>query len=219
MDAEVLTEPVPLLARLAPALPKPLPLRSITAIVADLSKPLPTACMATRIQGDKSIAYLHWQSVARILDTYAPGWHGTVTRIDRLGKTCAITYRLTLPCAEGDVSREATGQEEEEVKGYGDSTSNAEAMAFKRAAAKFGVGLWLYDKDTDTTATALAEHFRQEKTDALLLLGQTLKEKGLERTTIVRWLKTQAGVTRVDQLPLATVRSMLAYVAQQADEG
>jgi hypothetical protein len=51
-----------------------------------------------------------------------------------------------VPCLEGVVYREATGQEEEETTSYGDSSSNAESMALRRAAAKFGLGLYLYDK-------------------------------------------------------------------------
>lgn len=57
--------------------------------------------------------------------------------------------------------REATGTEElkelttDKTTGetitrelaYGDPSSNAESMAFRRAAARFGLGLYLYDKD------------------------------------------------------------------------
>jgi hypothetical protein len=53
---------------------------------------------------------------------------------------------LSIPCLEGVVSREATGTEDEELKGYGDPSSNAEAMALKRTASKFGLGLYLYQK-------------------------------------------------------------------------
>jgi hypothetical protein len=56
------------------------------------------------------------------------------------------TARITIPCLEGAVWREATGTEDEELRGYGDPSSNAEAMALKRAAAKFGLGLYLYQK-------------------------------------------------------------------------
>lgn len=135
-------------------------LRPIQAIVADLSRPLPAACLATKTLKGTKITYLHWQTVARILDAYAPGWQGMVRRVDTIGSACVITYRLSIPCAEGLVVREATGQEEEEVEGYGDSSSNAEAMAFKRAAAKFGVGLWLYDKDN--TGEALQKHLASQ---------------------------------------------------------
>jgi hypothetical protein len=187
-----------------------LPRRSINAIVADLSRPLPQACIATKSQGGQVIPFLHWQTVARMLDTYAPGWHGCVTRVDQVGSACAITYRLTIPCAEGEISREATGQEDEEVKGYGDSTSNAEAMSFKRAAAKFGVGAWLYDKDQ--TATALANHLKQEKAETLKLLGEALDTAHLDREPVLAWLKTQTGALRTDQIPVAAIRALLAHL-------
>ena len=67
-----------------------------------------------------------------------------------------LTGRLTIPTAEGNIYREATGTEElkrtDKETGdilelaYGDPSSNAESMAFRRAAAKFGLGLYLYDK-------------------------------------------------------------------------
>ena len=57
-----------------------------------------------------------------------------------------VVVRITVPCLEGSIFREATGTEDEELKGYGDPSSNAEAMALKRAAAKFGLGLYLYSR-------------------------------------------------------------------------
>ncbi len=85
-----------------------------------------------------------------------------------------ITYRITIHAAEGAFSREATGtellKEDKEIwlgekpnqyplkddlgrvatesrdLAYGDPSSNAESMAFRRAAAKFGLGLYLYEK-------------------------------------------------------------------------
>ncbi len=68
--------------------------------------------------------------------------------------------RLTIPTSEGNVYREASGTEElkrekynkdtnsYEMKeiAYGDPSSNAESMAFRRCAARFGLGLYLYEK-------------------------------------------------------------------------
>ncbi len=45
------------------------------------------------------------------------------------------------PCAEGIVFREATGIEDEKLRGYGDPSSNTEPMALERAAPKFRLGL------------------------------------------------------------------------------
>jgi hypothetical protein len=66
--------------------------------------------------------------------------------MNSVGGKLILTIRLSVPCLEGVVYREATGQEEEETTSYGDSSSNAESMALRRAAAKFGLGLYLYDK-------------------------------------------------------------------------
>ena len=58
-----------------------------------------------------------------------------------------MIVRLSIPSSEGVVYREATGQEDEDLESYGNSSSNAESMALRRAAAKFGLGLSLYDQN------------------------------------------------------------------------
>jgi hypothetical protein len=110
--------------------------------------------------------------VCKLLDRCAPGWQGEVTHIHTTRDRIFVTYRLSLWAEEGVFTREATGTEllkeakplkdEEghilrtgagipqtkmEELAYGDPSSNAESMAFRRAAAKFGLGLYLYDKD------------------------------------------------------------------------
>ena len=69
-----------------------------------------------------------------------------VRSIQQVGAHCVVTVRISIPCLEGTVMREATGIEPLDVKGYGDPSSNAESMALRRAAAKFGLGLYLYEK-------------------------------------------------------------------------
>ena len=68
--------------------------------------------------------------------------------------------RLTIPTSEGNVYREASGTEELkrekynsetgeiEIKelAYGDPSSNAESMCFRRCCSRFGLGLNLYYK-------------------------------------------------------------------------
>jgi Rad52/22 family double-strand break repair protein len=197
-----------------------LPLRSITAIVADLSRPLPADCIGVLPPTQKrreSLSFLHWMTVARLLDAYAPGWSGSVVTLTQLDTVCGVTYRVSIPCAEGIVSREATGQEDGEVTGYGDSTSNAEAMAFKRAAAKFGVGLYLYDKDA--TAPALVAHLKHERGTALALLGKVLEEQGRDQAATIRWLRMQTGAGSRDEIPLAAIRALLTHLRAQGLAG
>jgi hypothetical protein len=67
--------------------------------------------------------------------------------MESIGGKLILTVRLSVPCAEGIVYREATGQEDEDLDSYGNSSSNSESMALRRAAAKFGLGLYLYDQN------------------------------------------------------------------------
>lgn len=57
-----------------------------------------------------------------------------------------MTVRISIPCAEGVVWREASALEPLNGTGYGDAATNAESAALRRAAAKFGLALNLYDK-------------------------------------------------------------------------
>jgi hypothetical protein len=133
------------LAEEEPAL-QPVPLRSIKDIIADLSKPLPERHIKTRTQGGKQIAYISWDTAVKYLDHYAGAWSFEVRNVTAIGDRCVVTARISIRCLEGIVYREATGTEDEELRGYGDPSSNAEAMALKRAAAKFGLGLYLYHR-------------------------------------------------------------------------
>ncbi|HEX8287328.1 MAG TPA: Rad52/Rad22 family DNA repair protein [Pyrinomonadaceae bacterium] len=121
-------------------------LRSIREIIKDLSKPVAKRHLRTRKQGGKDLTYISWYDAVKYLDHYAPGWNYEVRSMNSVGGKLILTIRLSIPCLEGIVYREATGQEEEETTSYGDSSSNAESMALRRAAAKFGLGLYLYDK-------------------------------------------------------------------------
>jgi hypothetical protein len=135
-------------------------LRSIRDIVRDLKRPLPPEHLATKPAGSGSekLTYIPWYVASAYLDKFAPGWSYEIRsnqvfdfEITKKGSKVrdtrqVITVRISVPAKEGVIFREATGQCEVALSGYGDPTSNAEGMALRRAAAKFGLGLWLYKK-------------------------------------------------------------------------
>lgn len=121
-------------------------LRSIREIIKDLSKPVAKRHLRKRKQGGKEILYIAWHDAVKYLDHYASGWNYEIRSIESIGGKLILTVRLSIICLEGVVYRDATGQEDEEKDNYGDSSSNAESMALRRAAAKFGLGLYLYDQ-------------------------------------------------------------------------
>lgn len=122
-------------------------LRSIREIVSDLSKPVAKRHLRSRKQGGRDITYIAWHDAIKYFDHYAPGWNYEIRSLNSVGGKLILIVRLSVLCAEGLVYREATGQEDETLESYGDSSSNAESMALRRASAKFGLGLYLYDQN------------------------------------------------------------------------
>jgi hypothetical protein len=122
--------------------------RSIKDIITDLSKPLAKRHLKTKPatrQGGQ-LTYIEWHTAVKYLDLYAPGWSYGVRGVQLVGNLVTVIASISIPCLEGVITREATGCEEADAKGYGDAVSNSEAMALKRAASKFGLGLYLYQK-------------------------------------------------------------------------
>lgn len=120
--------------------------RTIGEIMADLKKPIHQSFLKSRKQGGATITYIEWHTAVKYLDKFAPGWDYEIRDVKQIGDRCVCVARITIHASDGSFYREATGQEDEDKKGYGDASSNAEAMSLKRAAAKFGLGLYLYAK-------------------------------------------------------------------------
>lgn len=120
-------------------------LRSIRDIIKDLSKPIANKHLKTRQQGGATLQYIAWYDAIKYLDHYAPGWNYEILAVWNDDKYCIVKVKITIPCQEGFVSREATGVEELTNRGYGDYVSNSCSMALRRAAALFGLGLGLYE--------------------------------------------------------------------------
>lgn len=125
--------------------------RSVNDIIADLSKPIPANLLSQRKQGKTDITYISWYNATRLLDTYAPGWGYMIELHHIAGKVAAIAT-ISIISAEGIITRQATGYEDEDKEGFGDPFSNSESMALRRAAAKFGLGRYLYDKEHTRSA-------------------------------------------------------------------
>ena len=99
-------------------------------------------------KGSKSgtVDYIPWFSLCDILDNLAPGWEWELT-CDYHGDRTVIVGKLTIHGSDRSISRSATGNEDSNCGSFGDPCSNAEAMAFRRACAKFGIARYLWAKD------------------------------------------------------------------------
>lgn len=121
-------------------------LHSIKDIVHDLSKPVDPRRLKTRKQGGRELTYIPWHQAVRVLNYHAPDWKCEIRSVNQVGNNLVMVVRITIPCAEGEVWREASALEPIEGTGFGDCATNAESAALRRAAAKFGLCLNLYDK-------------------------------------------------------------------------
>ena len=122
-------------------------LRSIRAIVADLSRTVNKQRLKQRQQAGRTLDYLPWYQAVRYLDNYAPGWRYEIRSVNQVGDNLVMVARITIPCLEGECWREASALEViEDPKRYGNAATNCESAALRRAAAKFGLCLYLYDK-------------------------------------------------------------------------
>ncbi|KAM7508147.1 hypothetical protein LguiA_018600 [Lonicera macranthoides] len=76
-------------------------------------------------------------------------WSGEVRSITYSadGKSVSVVYRVTLYGTDAEIFRESTGTASTSEAGFGDPVQKAEAMAFRRACARFGLGLHLYHED------------------------------------------------------------------------
>ena len=115
--------------------------RPILEILQDFAKPIPSRFIRkkpvfSRKNGQLvktgEVGYVSWFTYIRLLEYYAPGYDWEI-RVQYLGERTVVEGKLTIKAAEGEFIREATGQEDSEVDGYGDPVSNAEASALRRA--------------------------------------------------------------------------------------
>ncbi|XWS22005.1 hypothetical protein CRYUN_Cryun30bG0106600 [Craigia yunnanensis] len=123
--------------------------RPLSDILKELNKKVPDSLVKLRIEDGFNIKYIPWHFVNRIMNLHAPEWSGEVRSITYSadGKSVSVVYRVTLYGTDAEIYRESTGTASIDDPGYGDPVQKAEAMAFRRACARFGLGLHLYHED------------------------------------------------------------------------
>ncbi|KAI3767535.1 hypothetical protein L2E82_17727 [Cichorium intybus] len=124
--------------------------RPLSEILKELNKKVPDSLIRARTEANGfSVKYIPWHIVNRIMNLHAPEWSGEVRSINYStdGKSVSVTYRVTIYGVDAEIFRESTGTSSIDDVGYGDPVQKAEAMAFRRACARFGLGLHLYHEE------------------------------------------------------------------------
>lgn len=128
----------------APAYPAPRS-KALADILADLRRPIPGKYIRQKNTGKFKADYVHHAVVRDLLDYYAPGWEWTEKLFSVDGKVY-VRGALTLHGSDHSQTREAIGNEDSELEGYGDPSSNSSAQALRRAAMAHGLGRHLWRK-------------------------------------------------------------------------
>lgn len=129
--------------------------RPLRDILADMRTPIRERHLETKQKGGETLTFCPWYRVARYVEHYTNGHWSKDVQMHTTERRIFVTVTVTIDAADATVSRSATGTEKlyrvDEGTGevsdiaYGDPSSNAESMAFRRACANFGLGLDLYE--------------------------------------------------------------------------
>jgi hypothetical protein len=128
----------------------------LEAIMQNLAVPVPANKVGSKtVKNNKTgetsqIKYISWYNLVDLLNERCgfSGWEWTIKNIMQSGDVLVMVGSLTIHGDDRSITREATGQESVKVGTFGDSSSNAEAMAIRRCCAKFGLGIDLWRKST-----------------------------------------------------------------------
>ncbi|WP_103019374.1 DUF1071 domain-containing protein [Salinibacter altiplanensis] len=129
--------------------------RPLQSILEDMRQPIRERHLETKRKGGDQLTYCPWHRVARYVEHHTNGHWSKDVEITTTERRIFVTCTVTIEAEGGSVSRSATGTEKlykvdaetgevTEIP-YGDPSSNAESMAFRRACAQFGLGLGLYE--------------------------------------------------------------------------
>ncbi|XP_068321378.1 DNA repair RAD52-like protein 1, mitochondrial [Pyrus communis] len=123
--------------------------RPLSEILKQLNKKVPDSLVKTRSENGFTSKYIPWHIVNRIMNLHAPEWSGEVRSVTYSAdaKSVSVVYRVTLYGTDAEIFRESIGTASVADTSYGDPVQKAEAMAFRRACARFGLGLHLYHED------------------------------------------------------------------------
>lgn len=121
----------------------------IAEIISRLKEPVKPSLISQKKVGGKIIDYISWFDYCDLLDERCgvSNWSWEITSMTVTDDRLFITGKLTIHGDDRSLSQMATGTEILNCSSYGDPSSNAEAMCFRRCISKFGLSRYLWHKD------------------------------------------------------------------------
>ena len=135
----------------------------IAEILEQLRQPVPSNLISTKtVKGKKSnytADYIAWFNICDLLDQRCgiSNWSWEVKDIQQIGDRLTLVGVLTIYGEDRALTMMATGSEDLDCSNYGDPSSNAEASALRRTAAKMGLCRSLWRKDNKPSLPKLPQ--------------------------------------------------------------
>jgi hypothetical protein len=113
--------------------------------LAELHRPIDPRHFKTRKQGNTTLTYVPWATLARHLHHRAPGWNWEIQRVQEVGGSVVVTGRLTIPTTDGLLHYSAVASEKLDSGSFAPSTEVSASACLRRACALAGLGLELWN--------------------------------------------------------------------------
>lgn len=118
--------------------------RNTEDTLAELNRPIDPRHFKTRKQGNTTLTYVPWATLAKHLHHRAPGWCWEVQSVQEVGGAVVVTGRLSIPTTDGILHYSAVASEPLESASKAPAAEVAASSCLRRAAALAGLGLELW---------------------------------------------------------------------------
>jgi hypothetical protein len=118
--------------------------RNTEETLAELHRPIDPRHFKTRKQGNATLTYVPWATLAKHLHHRCPGWCFEIQNVSEIGSSVVVTGRLTIPTTDGILHYSAVASEKLDSGSMAPPAEVAASSCLKRAAAIAGLALELW---------------------------------------------------------------------------
>jgi hypothetical protein len=118
--------------------------RNTEETLAELHRPIDPRHFKTRKQGNTTLTYVPWATLAKHLHYRCPGFCFEIQNVTEIGGSVVVTGRLTIPTTDGILHYSAVASEKLDSGSMAPPAEVAASSCLKRAAAIAGLALELW---------------------------------------------------------------------------
>lgn len=114
-------------------------------LAAVLGSPIDERHRRSLKKGNVTLDYYSWATLCKCMHHRAPGWSFELKDVKVLAEQVVVIGRLTIPCADGQLTYDAVSSEPLDSGGFAPVFESVASSCFRRACAlaNLGLNLWL----------------------------------------------------------------------------